>query len=236
MSQTYNSAVSEHYASYRPPLHAMILHKLLGTNQFGTGLDVGCGTGQSSVPLTSYCDRVIAVDPSEEMLANAQSHPKVEYRLGDAESLSLPDTSVDLIAFAGSLFYTKTERLMVELRRVAMAKAMVVVYDFELLLYDHLRVLSLEVVEDSTFYDHAVSFAGEGAFDELIRKKEKVTLQLSNTELAHMVLSTSERYEALQRLLGVEDPFERVTERLSQKTRNAHLEAGVYYSAYRFIQ
>ena len=106
MSERYDTTAAAHYAAYRPPLHAMILARVLPPGAaFDAGLDVGCGTGYSAVALAHYCQRVYGVEPSAEMLARALPHDRVQYLAGAAEHLPLPDDSVDLIAFAGSLFY-----------------------------------------------------------------------------------------------------------------------------------
>jgi ubiquinone/menaquinone biosynthesis C-methylase UbiE len=66
-----------------------------------TILDLGCGTGRFTEALRERFDaEVIGIDPSEKMLAQARSklsHPGIRYEIGRAESIPLPDNSVDLI-------------------------------------------------------------------------------------------------------------------------------------------
>ena len=75
MSDQYNESVASHYSAYRPPLHQLILQRAeLGTATFPIGLDVGCGTGRSSVALADFCEQVFAIDPSQPMLDAATPH------------------------------------------------------------------------------------------------------------------------------------------------------------------
>ena len=67
----------------------------------GTILDLGCGTGRFSPALAFHFDaRVIGIDPSRKMLAEARrkaTNPRVRYALGRAEAIPLADDSVDLV-------------------------------------------------------------------------------------------------------------------------------------------
>ena len=63
VTDRYSPAVAAHYAAYRPPLHARLLARVLGDRgPFDVGLDVGCGTGRSTVALAAHCARVYGVD------------------------------------------------------------------------------------------------------------------------------------------------------------------------------
>lgn len=59
------------------------------TASLGHAVDVGCGTGLSSVALTAIAERVSAFDPSAEMLAAAPPHERVTYAVARAEELPL---------------------------------------------------------------------------------------------------------------------------------------------------
>ncbi|HEX6717278.1 MAG TPA: class I SAM-dependent methyltransferase [Pyrinomonadaceae bacterium] len=72
-------------------------------------LDLGCGTGRFSEALAVCFDaQVVGVDPSRKMLeqARAKRHdPRVQYELGCAEIIPLPDDSVDLIFISMALHH-----------------------------------------------------------------------------------------------------------------------------------
>lgn len=70
-------------------------------------LDLGCGTGRFSVALAlRFSAHVTAIDPSFKMLECATSKPNtgVTFVRGAAESIPLPDGSVDLV-FASMVFH-----------------------------------------------------------------------------------------------------------------------------------
>ena len=70
-------------------------------------LDIGCGTGRYSTALAAHFDaRVVAVDPSEKMLAEARkkASERVRYERAFAEALPLPDASVDMV-FMSMVFH-----------------------------------------------------------------------------------------------------------------------------------
>ena len=120
MPTEYNPITAKHYAAYRPSLHLPILQKYLDENtHFALGLDVGCGTGQSAMALTNFCDKVIAIDPSESMLKNAMPQDHIEYQHCNGQDLEFEANIFDCITFAGFLFYAKSQHLLNEVVKVA---------------------------------------------------------------------------------------------------------------------
>jgi SAM-dependent methyltransferase len=88
-------------------------------------LDLGCGTGRYSGPLADWFSaKVIGLDPSEQMLAQARrkNAPNVTYILGSGEDLPLPDSSVGLV-FMSMVFHHFAQPAQVarECRRVLRA-------------------------------------------------------------------------------------------------------------------
>ena len=65
MLKEYDQITAFHYAAYRPLLHSKILNEYFDENgKQNIGLDIGCGTGHSSVALAKYCHKVFGIDPS----------------------------------------------------------------------------------------------------------------------------------------------------------------------------
>jgi ubiquinone/menaquinone biosynthesis C-methylase UbiE len=85
-------------------------------------LDLGCGTGRFTTGLSQTFEcPVIGVEPSNAMLSVAKSQvaPNVEWKLGEAEEIPLPDEAVDLV-FMSQVFHhlTKPTKALREINRV----------------------------------------------------------------------------------------------------------------------
>lgn len=69
-------------------------------------VDVGMGTGlvsQEILKVTGEPERLIGVDPSPGMMAEAKLPPQVVCRLGRAEEIPVPDASVDFLVMGYAL-------------------------------------------------------------------------------------------------------------------------------------
>lgn len=88
-------------------------------------LEVGCGTGALSAAILARCNpnSLVAIDPSEGFVATARANVpdrRAEFRVGDAQALSLPAGSRDIIASALVLnFVPDRRKALAEMRRVA---------------------------------------------------------------------------------------------------------------------
>jgi SAM-dependent methyltransferase len=107
---------ARHRPTYPPELAASLADDCNATSH---ALDAGCGTGQLSILLTDYFDRVTATDPSKTQIANAKTHPRVTYRVEAAEQICLPDRSVDLVVAAQAAHWFDLKRFYAEAQRVA---------------------------------------------------------------------------------------------------------------------
>jgi SAM-dependent methyltransferase len=233
MAEQYDEAIATHYSSYRPPLHQMILQKALSSEEpFDAGLDVGCGTGYSAVALADHCQRVYGVDPSQSMLDRAINHPKITYLKGTGGNIPLPDHSVDVVTFAGSLFYAKSDALTEEMMRVCRSRALAIPYDFKLLLHDVVRQCGIDAKEAEGLYDHATNFSGIAFFREITVGRELVSLELTAAELAHAILAEAHYHRAFVEKYGVSDPSAALTSELEAIRKKHLLEANIYFSKY----
>jgi SAM-dependent methyltransferase len=80
--------------------------------------DVGCGNGQASRALAGRFEHVVATDPSATQVANAEAHPRIDYRVEPAERSSLADASACLVTVAQALHWFDQDRFHAEVRRV----------------------------------------------------------------------------------------------------------------------
>ncbi|MCP4180933.1 MAG: class I SAM-dependent methyltransferase [bacterium] len=233
MTEKYNPTTADHYSAFRPALHEIILkHVLTENDSFQTGLDVGCGTGYSAVALTKYCSHVYGVDPSKSMLGEATQHNKITYLKGSGEALPLSDNSVDIVTFAGSLFYINSPTLENELKIVCHRHAIIIPYDFEILFDDFLHQLGIDVSIPVSDYHHKVNFSDNDNFTEIIVCNEKTDIKVTVNELAHLLLSSSHLYGLFVEKYSVPDPFDILVNKLENKQH--YLEVNIYYSKYIF--
>ena len=233
MAERYDSTAAAHYAAYRPPLHQIILGRVLSDEApFDVGLDVGCGTGYSAVALAEHCVRVYGIDPSPSMLSAATAHERVTYLEGTAERIPLPTHSVGVATFAGSLFYADADATLEEIRRVCRDGAVVVPYDFEVLLDDVLRQCGIEPQADRSGYDHGANFSDAPGLTELAAGRERASVQVTASELAHVLLSDSHRFDHFVTRYGAPDPFPALVGELRSAYDQATIEADLYYSKY----
>lgn len=237
MNEKYDSLVAGHYAAYRPPLHRIILERVIRSDEsFKNGLDVGCGTGYSAIALTDHCDHVLGLDSSQDMLSCTEAHADITYLCGNTENLSqLPIQSFDVITFAGSLLYTKSAQLRDELMTVMTPESKVIIYDFELLLDDVMAMVVADFTSMESSYDYTICLSDWAGFTEESGGRERVQLSVSVEQLAHVLLSDSNRYEVIQRIYPDEPVFDRLVARLSSQFQEFNLYADIYYRKYGLI-
>jgi 2-polyprenyl-6-hydroxyphenyl methylase/3-demethylubiquinone-9 3-methyltransferase len=100
-------------------------------------LDLGCGGGFMTEPLAERGANVIGVDPSEPAIAAAREHAKaaglvIDYRVGTAEAIPLPDSSIDCVVIVDVLEHvTDPAAVIADINRVLKPSG--------LLLYDTLN-------------------------------------------------------------------------------------------------
>jgi SAM-dependent methyltransferase len=128
-------SMAEGYARARPPLHGRIVDRvralLAPSGRVAAALDIGCGSGLSTRPLTSLADRVLGIDPNPQMLSWARSvAPGARFTAARAEALPLGASTVDLITAAGSLNYTDPPAVFREAARILTRSGAMCVYDF----------------------------------------------------------------------------------------------------------
>jgi SAM-dependent methyltransferase len=87
-------------------------------------LDVACGTGNTSLPAARAGATVTGVDIAPNLLEQARNRAakedlKIQFDEGDAESLSYPDASFDIVlSMFGAMFAPRPEVVAAELLRV----------------------------------------------------------------------------------------------------------------------
>lgn len=229
----YDETIAGHYAAYRPPLHRLIVGEVFAGLEFETGLDIGCGTGRSTLALADKCGKVFGVDSSQHMLDKATGNPKVTYLFGSGHDLPLPDASVDVVTFAGALSYLDADAATDELKRVCRKSALICPYDFEIILRDLLQAFGLSQTRFDDPYDHARNLSAQTGLSTLKMVSRMVDLTVTGPQAAHILLSEKSRWDRLSGLLGTPDPFDRIVDGLERTQWSGRLQAEIHYTLHR---
>lgn len=121
-------AAASAYAQHRPdyPVDAIrwALEPLSGLGRPLDALDLGAGTGKLTAQLAGLSTgagllNVVAVEPDPDMLAELRRRlPDVTARAGTAESVPLPDASVDAVLAGQAAHWFDLDRALPEIGRV----------------------------------------------------------------------------------------------------------------------
>lgn len=112
------------YSRYRDPYPAGFVDVVRDACRLdGTGimLDLGCGTGQVSIPLKPLFESVVAVDPDPEMLAEGKRSAgdvEIGWTNGTAEDFVEQPGSFRLAALGQAFHWMDRERVLAGLDRV----------------------------------------------------------------------------------------------------------------------
>lgn len=135
------SGVANRYADFRPQYPGALLDYLATLVPRGSTVwDCACGNGQASRGLAERFDRVIATDASEEQIASAAPHPRIEYRVAPAEQSGLPDHSVALVTVAQAVHWFAFDRFYAEVKRVLAPNGVVAVWAYGVIIVEDEKV------------------------------------------------------------------------------------------------
>jgi SAM-dependent methyltransferase len=130
MSAGFSGEVAGFYARYRRGYDPEVtgwLAEAFPLGRRGIVLDLGCGTGQLTIPLAARCRAVIGMDPEPDMLARAKDAAtrhgcaNITWLLGSAGDLPaltgvLGDRALAVMTLANSIHLMDHERLFREAR------------------------------------------------------------------------------------------------------------------------
>jgi SAM-dependent methyltransferase len=127
-----DAAAAERYHRARPLYHTAVVRwicEATGGGHFRRVLDVGCGSGHSTVALRAMADEVVGVDASEGMLEQAQAAKGIRYELGRAEELNFANGAFELVTVGSALHWFARDRFYAACRRVLAEDGALVVYN-----------------------------------------------------------------------------------------------------------
>ncbi|OSP00079.1 class I SAM-dependent methyltransferase [Microbacterium sp. LEMMJ01] len=110
-------SIGEEYDRYRPGFPERAAD-IIVPDRVATALDLGAGTGKFTGLLVARATQVIAIEPSAPMLAVlARTLPTVDARPGTAESIPVPDGSVDAVSVAQAFHWFDRDAAAAEIAR-----------------------------------------------------------------------------------------------------------------------
>lgn len=92
-------------------------------------LDIGCGTGLSTIALKEISSRVVGTDASLEMVALASDEPRVSYLVSRGEELPFKEDVFEMITLSQSFHWLDKARFFIEARRVLRPEGWLIFYD-----------------------------------------------------------------------------------------------------------
>jgi ubiquinone/menaquinone biosynthesis C-methylase UbiE len=121
------------YAAYRPGYPPALFDLLASLPRRRTlALDVATGNGQAAIGLAERFERVLAIDASNEQLARARQHPRLEYRVARAEETGVDGGAVDLVSVAQAIHWFAFDSFYAEVRRVLAPGGAIAAYTYNL--------------------------------------------------------------------------------------------------------
>ena len=131
------SGFAARYHAHRPKPPAALVDMLLqlaGTPRPALVVDLGSGTGISTMVWAPHAERVVGVEPLDEMRAIAEAgttSPNVSFVVGVAQRTGLPACAADIVTCAQSLHHTEPVGTMTEIGRILRSGGVFAAYDYD---------------------------------------------------------------------------------------------------------
>ena len=126
-------SAAERYAKGRPYFHSQVISRIKAylslAEPVSRAIDVGCGTGLSTIALKEIARHIVGVDSSAEMIALAPTDPYIEYFVSPAEKLPVQDNVFDLMTLCSVFHWINRTEFFAEARRVLRSQGWLIVYD-----------------------------------------------------------------------------------------------------------
>jgi SAM-dependent methyltransferase len=128
-----SKTAAERYTAGRPYFHPLVIERIRTflslTEPVKRAVDVGCGTGLSTIALKEIAEEIVGVDASSEMIALAARDARIEYRVADALSLPFGENEFDLMTLCSAFHWLDKEKFLREACRVLRSQGWLIVYD-----------------------------------------------------------------------------------------------------------
>ncbi|CAG7838427.1 unnamed protein product [Allacma fusca] len=133
------------YQKYRMTAPKALVQRVINylkekySGELELAVDIGCGSGQNTYIVADYFKKVIGIDVSPNQIANAvkaNERTNVEFQLGAAEKLNLPDGSVQLITAMAAVHWLDLPKFFEEGLRVLSPGGVMAVYSYFISFYE----------------------------------------------------------------------------------------------------
>ena len=131
------SGFGARYHAHRPKPPAALVDVLLqltGTRRPRLVVDLGSGTGISTMLWAPHAERVVGVEPLDEMRKVAEAgnaSANVSFKAGVAQHTGVPDGAADIVTCAQSLHHTEPAGTMREIGRILRPGGVFAAYDYD---------------------------------------------------------------------------------------------------------
>lgn len=130
---SYKSA-AERYTRGRPYFHPIVVNRIrtfLSLPQpVERAIDVGCGTGMSTIALKEIAREIVGVDMSLEMIRLAERDERINYTVADATRLPFIEGGFDLMTLSSAFHWLDRGEFIREAGRVLKrSSGWLIVYD-----------------------------------------------------------------------------------------------------------
>ncbi len=114
-----------------PPELFELLASLAPRRPPGLIVDLGAGTGISTVPWSTWAARVVGIELNPEMASQARRASNVTYVIAPAHETGLPDACADVITCAQSFHWMEPESTIAEIARLLRPRGVFAAYDYD---------------------------------------------------------------------------------------------------------
>jgi len=127
------SIIAKGYKNKKPYFHPIVINKIKEfikvDKKLKNALDVGCGTGLSTIALKDIAENIIGVDSSKEMINLAEKENNIQYFNYPAEKLPFKNNTFDLITLAGSINWIDRKKFFKIASNILLPDKYLIIYD-----------------------------------------------------------------------------------------------------------
>lgn len=128
-----SKSAAERYPKGRPYFHPQVIERIRTflslMKPLPRAIDIGCGTGLSTVALKEIAAKVVGVDMSRAMIALAARDERIKYSVADAVELPFDEGEFDLMTLSSAFHWLDRRKFLREASRVLRSRGWLIVYD-----------------------------------------------------------------------------------------------------------